>query len=114
MLVIIWLVTFGAVTSLALYLMQPRTNAIRQRILNSTSPNDLPRQRRVEGSASTRLVTPLIDSIGTRLARLLPGNMLKHIEDLVTQAAVRSSSRFLYIWFVTSLGSIVFALLMFS
>jgi hypothetical protein len=86
MLMLIWVATFATVASLVFYLMQPRTEAVRRRILAGAPPNDLARQRTAQGSAATRLARPIVHKVGGFIAKFLPQNFVGHVDALLVQA----------------------------
>jgi tight adherence protein C len=98
---LIFLTTFAAATFFALYLLQPRPDDVRRRILGAATPNEVARRRTVEGGPVRRLIAPVLQRLGSALSRLLPQNLVRQLDGLLVQAGGRMSlATFLSIWAV--------------
>ena len=86
MLFLIAVLTFASVALLVTYVFQPSSGTVRRRILDGTPASDLARRRTVEGSANQRLLMPVMRRVGASLSRLLPANLVRHVEQLLVQA----------------------------
>ena len=110
MLLLIAVLTFGAVALSVMYLTQPRTDAVRTRILEGSTPNDLPRRRTVSGGAIPRLIAPLIIKCGSLLSGLLPHHWVFHIDRLLIHAGQPMSlGAFLTISLLVTTGTALLA-----
>ena len=107
MLFLIAVLTFASVALLVTYVFQPSSGTVRRRILDGTPASDLARRRTVEGSANQRLLMPVMRRVGASLSRLLPANLVRHVEQLLVQAGEPMSlGAFLTIWLIVA-GSLV-------
>ena len=107
MLFLIAVLTFASVALLVTYVFQPSSGTVRGRILDGTPASDLARRRTVEGSANQRLLMPVMRRVGASLSRLLPANLVRHVEQLLVQAGEPMSlGAFLTIWLIVA-GSLV-------
>src|SRR3990172_12234732 len=98
---LIALVTFASVTLFITYLIQPRPDRIRRRMLEGGAANALSRERTLEASPLTRLVLPVIQKLGATLGQLLPQNLIHNVNMLLLHAGEPMPlATFLSVWFL--------------
>lgn len=101
MLPLIAILIFIAVALVASQLIQPQDNAVRRRIRGSDAI-EIASERRLEGGLWQRLIGPGFVRVGAALARFLPANVLRGLEQMLIMANSKtSSSTFLAIWAAT-------------
>ena len=102
---LIGLITFAAVGLLVSYLVQPRTDDIRRRILAGAEETvDGPSTDRRPGD---RLLRPTIHAFGSALSKLLPQNLAHNIETTLIRAGEPMSlASFMTIWLSIAILSV--------
>lgn len=114
MVVLISLLTFGAVALLVTYLAAPRPNEVRRRILEGAGANELSRRRSADGGPIRRLLVPGVRKVGTSLSQLLPQNLVRHVDRLLVQAGEPMPlASFLAIWAGVSALSVLLVVWLF-
>lgn len=109
MIPLIALLTFASTTLLALYVMRPRQDYVRQRLMEGAEANEIAQERGLEGGPIRRLILPSLVRLSALLANLLPQNFVHGIDHKLTVAnRPMSLSGFLLVW----AGSISFGLLL--
>jgi tight adherence protein C len=104
---LIALATFGAVAFLAFYVLSPRPNDVRRRILAGAA-NEVVQERTSSGGPTSRLLKPVTRKFGSLLSHLLPQNLVHHIEKLLLHAGEpMTASAFLAIWFFVTGASVL-------
>jgi tight adherence protein C len=103
---LIALLTFLSTAAFATYLLRPRSNLVRERILEGASPNDIARERVLQGGPIERLILPSAKRFGTFLAGALPQNFVKGIDRMLIMAnQPMSLAAFLFFWFLMIAGA---------
>jgi len=110
MLLLIFLGLFGTVSLASWQLTRPRANPVRER-LGAASPVPSVRERQLEASFGQRVVAPLVQRSGHRLAAILPANLVRKVESLLLMADEPwSLPGFLSVWSVSAVsGPLLFA-----
>jgi tight adherence protein C len=110
MIIVISVLVFATVVLSANYLMQPRQEVVRRRILEGAPSETLePRQASSEGRGR-RLIRPLLDGIGNRVSRLLPQNLVASLEHMLVEAGQPISLlNFVTLWSLFAGGSLTLA-----
>jgi tight adherence protein C len=106
---IIALLTFASTALLAMYVMRPKGDYVRQRLLEGATANQIVRGRTLEGGPIRRLVLPSVMRFSGLLARALPQNIVKGVErQLIMANQPMSLAAFLLLWFASAcLGALL-------
>jgi tight adherence protein C len=90
--------TFVTVTLLTWVVLRPRENVVARRIASGWSIESR-QERRLEGSARSRLIGPIFHDMGAFIARLLPSNVVRRIDHMLVMAnQPMSLATFLALW----------------
>ncbi|HEU0072746.1 MAG TPA: type II secretion system F family protein [Dehalococcoidia bacterium] len=109
MIPLIALLTFASTTVLALYVMRPKGDYVRQRILEGATPNQIAQERGLQDGPIRRLVLPGAMRFSGFLAKALPQNLVKGIDHLLLVAGQPMSvAGFLSLWFcIIGMGAVI-------
>lgn len=107
MLVLIFLLLFATVSLVAWEVIRPKPDPIARRVLGASAVPTT-RERRLEGSFGRRVIAPAVTGLGQKLARVLPQNVVRKIDQLLLQADEPwSLAGFLSVWAVSSVGGVL-------
>lgn len=112
LLIIIAVLTFVAIALAVSFLLSPKEDIVRRRIMGDKleQPQSEPAPGR---GAFRRLLYPVLNALGAALAQVLPKNLVHRIDILIEQAGGRTSqASFLTFWFVTAVASMGFLVLL--
>lgn len=99
MIPLIALFTFAATMAVSMYVLRPRENVVRRRILEGATPNEVAGERLLQGSPFARLAWPSIRQLGSALSALLPTNFVREVErQLIMANQPASLGTFLFWW----------------
>jgi len=84
MLMLIFLLVFGAMTLTVLYLGRPHEDVVARRL--GTAPLHDVRVRQLEAGAGERILLPLVRKAGRAVGRLLPHNLVRHVDQMLLSA----------------------------
>ncbi|HKS92208.1 MAG TPA: type II secretion system F family protein [Tepidiformaceae bacterium] len=84
MLFLIFLLVFVATTLTVIYVARPREDPVARRL--GTAPVHDVRVRQLEAGAGQRLVLPIFRSTGRTVGRLLPHNLVRHVDRMLLAA----------------------------
>ena len=105
MLTFVFLLVFGAVTLAAWEILRPKEDVIGRRIMGDSPA--LTRDRRLEGSFSSRTIRPAFQRLGKRISSLLPQNFVRSIARMLEMADEPwSLPGFMVTWAVVSVTSV--------
>ncbi len=103
MILLIALLTFGAVALIAIELLRPQENRAATRIGVASAPE--PGARRTDGGVMSRLISPLAQRWGRGAVAVLPQNLVRRIDQMLIMANEPwSLPGFLAVWFLVALG----------
>lgn len=86
MLALIFLLLFATISLFAWEVLRPKENVVARRILAGQAAGPMARERRLEGGLGQRVVRPLAHRAGSRLASLLPHNLVRKVDRLLLMA----------------------------
>jgi tight adherence protein C len=110
MIIVISVLVFGAVALSATYLMQPRQQVVRRRILEGAPTATLEPGKASSEGPGRRLIRPLLDGIGNRVSQLLPQNLVASLEHMLVEAGQPISLvSFVTVWSLFAGGSLTLA-----
>ncbi|MBN9492623.1 type II secretion system F family protein [bacterium] len=108
MLMLIFMLVFGAVTLTVLYVARPREDPVARR-LGGAPVHDV-RVRQLEAGPGRRLLLPLVRASGRSIGRLLPHNLVSHVNQMLLAADQPWSLQgFLACWALSAGLAIAFA-----
>jgi tight adherence protein C len=95
-----------------MYLMRPKRDFVRQRLLEGAEPNEIVQERGLEGGPVRRLILPSLLRLSGLLANVLPQNLVRSIDHKLTVAnRPISLPAFLLLWAAsTGTGALIILL----
>jgi tight adherence protein C len=103
MIPLIALLTFSATTLVAFYVMRPKGDYVRQRLLEGATPNQIAQERVLQGGPIRRLVLPSALRFSALLSRVLPQNIIRGVDRMLVVAGhPMSLLAFLLLWFCST------------
>ncbi len=108
MLVLIFLFVFAAIVLTVMYVARPREDAVARRL--GAAPQHDVRVRQLEAGPGERLLLPLVRRAGRAVGRLLPHNLVRHVDQMLLEANQPWSLQgFLACWGLAAGCSIAFS-----
>lgn len=107
-LLLIALCAFATVSLLVWELLRPKPDIVRARVIESGRAA-AGREERLALPVTNRVIVPFVERWGSRLAQLLPQNLVRRIDLMILMAGEPwSRSAFLLTWLAFALGGVAF------